>query len=132
MNKIFKYNILMLERQSEYFKNSTFLIGICIIIMNMGGVYIRKELPDYMDELINTPVIRRFIVFTVVLLYTKDIEAALIITIIFIIIIKFFLNKDSRFCLLDKRHTEKKRISHEEYLKANKTIKGYLLQSTNH
>ena len=132
MNKIFKYNILMLERQSEYFKNSTFLIGICIIIMNMGGVYIRKELPDYMDELINTPVIRRFIVFTVVLLYTKDIEVALIITIIFIIIIKFFLNKDSRFCLLSKKHIEKKRITHEDYLKANKIIKGYLLQSTNH
>ena len=120
----------MFEAQSEYFKNSTILIGICILIMNIGGVYIRKELPDYMDEILNTPIIRRIIVFTVVLLYTKDIETSIIITVIFIIFIKFLLNKDSKFCILSKKHTIKKNISHEDYLKANKTIKNYLARST--
>jgi len=120
----------MFEYQSEYFRNSTVLIGICILIMNLGGVYIRKELPDYMDDILNTPTIRRIIVFTVVLLYTKDIETSIIITIIFIIFIKFLLNKDSKFCILSEKHTIKTKISHEEYLQANKTIKRYLARST--
>ena len=120
----------MFEAQSEYFKNSTILIGICILIMNIGGVYIRKELPDYMDEILNIPIIRRIIVFTVVLLYTKDIETSIIITIIFIIFIKFLLNKDSKFCILSETHTIKTKISHEDYLAANSTIKNYLIQSS--
>jgi hypothetical protein len=122
----------MFEYQSEYFRNSTVLIGICILIMNLGGIYIRKELPDYMDDVLNTPLIRRIIVFTVVLVYTKDIETSIIITIIFIIFIKFLLNKDSKFCILSEKHLKQKNISHEEYLQANRTIKQYIARSTLH
>jgi hypothetical protein len=122
----------MFESQSEYFRNSTVLIGICILIMNLGGIYIRKELPDYMDDVLNTPTIRRIIVFTVVLLYTKDIETSIIITIIFIIFIKFLLNKDSKFCILSEKYFKHKNISHEEYLEANLIIKKYLARSNIH
>tara|TARA_B100000131_G_C17849041_1_gene505116 strand:- start:287 stop:661 length:375 start_codon:yes stop_codon:yes gene_type:complete len=122
----------MFEQLSDYFKNSTVLIGICILFMNIGGGYVKKEIPDYMEEIFNTPLLRRFFVFTIVLLYTKDIESAIIVTIIFIIFVKFLLNKESIFCILPKEHTIKKKVSHEDYLRANKTIKDYLIQSSNY
>ena len=61
----------MLNYLSKYFEKSTLLIGLSIIIMNLGGGYIRKEVPDYIEEFFNTPILRRFFIFIVVLIYTK-------------------------------------------------------------
>ena len=57
----------MLNQLSKYFEKSTLLIGLSIIIMNLGGGYIRKEVPDYIEEFFNTPILRRFFIFVVVL-----------------------------------------------------------------
>lgn len=90
----------MLNYLSKYFEKSTLLIGLSIIIMNLGGGYIRKEVPDYIEEFFNTPILRRFFIFIVVLIYTKDISTAIIVTLLFIIIFSILLNEKSKYCIL--------------------------------
>ena len=50
----------MLDKLSYEFQNSTLLIGISIIIMNIGGSYISKEIPDYIEEIIPQDCALRF------------------------------------------------------------------------
>ena len=97
----------MLNYLSRYFEKSTILIGLSIIIMNLGGGYIRKEVPDYIEEFFNTPILRRFFIFIVVLIYTKDIGTSLIVTLLFIIIFSILLNEKSKYCILTKNMISK-------------------------
>jgi hypothetical protein len=90
----------MLNQLSKYFEKSTLLIGLSIIIMNLGGGYIRKEVPDYIEEFFNTPILRRFFIFVVVLIYTKDVGTALIVTLLFVILFSILLNEKSKYCIL--------------------------------
>lgn len=97
----------MLDKLSYQFQNSTLLIGISIIIMNIGGSYINKEIPDYIEEIIDTPILRRFFIFIVVLIYTKDVGTSIFITLLFVIIFSFLLNKRSRYCILSENMKNK-------------------------
>ncbi len=109
----------MLDKLSYQFQNSTLLIGISIIIMNIGGSYINKEIPDYIEEIIDTPILRRFFIFIVVLIYTKDVGTSIFITLLFVIIFSFLLNKRSRYCILSENMKNK-----EEKLTKKQAMNG--------
>ena len=99
----------MLDQMSYKFQNSTILIGIAIILMQIGGSYITKEIPDYIEEIIDTPILRRFFIFLIVLIYTKDVGTSIFVTLLFVILFTFLLNKRSRYCIL----TEKMKIKNK-------------------
>ena len=107
----------MLNQLSKYFEKSTLLIGLSIIIMNLGGGYIRKEVPDYIEEFFNTPILRRFFIFVVVLIYTKDVGTALIVTLLFVILFSILLNEKSKYCIL----TENMKAQIQNKTKPSKT-----------
>ena len=67
----------MLDKLSKYYNNSTILIAIVLLMMNIGGGYIKEEIPDYIDDILNTPLLRRFFIFIFVLSYTKDISTSI-------------------------------------------------------
>jgi|TARA_R110001592_G_scaffold296491_1_gene566917 hypothetical protein len=98
---------MSLEKLSYQFQNSSLLIGISIIIMNIGGSYISKEIPDYIEEIFDTPILRRFFIFIVVLIYTKDIGTSILVTLLFIIMFSYLLNKKSRYCILSEKYKNK-------------------------
>lgn len=68
--------------------NSKFLVGIAILFTNIGGRYLNLELSKKEDKFLQQPYIRRFIIFCIAFMATRDILISLIITLIFIIIIK--------------------------------------------
>ena len=97
----------MLDELSYKFQNSTLLIGISIIIMNIGGTYISREVPDYIEEIFDTPILRRFFIFIIVLIYTKDVGSAILVTLLFVIMFSYLLNKKSRYCILSENMKNK-------------------------
>jgi hypothetical protein len=97
----------MLDKLSHQFQKSTLLIGISIIIMNIGGTYISREVPDYIEEIFDTPILRRFFIFIIVLIYTKDIGSAILVTLLFVIMFSYLLNKKSRYCILSENMKNK-------------------------
>ena len=98
--------------QSKYFA------GIMMIVLNLGSKYITMELSENQDELFKNKIIRRFLVFTVVFVATRDIFVSLIITGIFIILISGLFNENSRFALVTKPVISQ--VTEEEYIQAKK------------
>lgn len=103
-----------------------YFAGIMMIILNLGSRFLVMELSDTQEQLLSNKIIRRFVVFTVVFVATRDIYVSLIVTAIFIILVSGLFNENSRFCLVTKPVINQ--ISNEEYKNAIKTIKLYKLQ----
>lgn len=117
------FNFFNSLNQSKYFA------GIMMIVLNLGSKYITLELSESQDELLKNKIIRRFLVFTVVFVATRDIFVSLIITGIFVILVSGIFNENSKFSLITKPVITQ--ISDEEYRQAKKIIKSYELQKKN-
>lgn len=122
----------MLEQMSHKFQNSSILIGIAIILMQIGGSYITKEIPDYIEEIIDTPILRRFFIFLIVLIYTKDVGTSIFVTLLFIILFTFLLNKRSRYCILTEKMKNKntKNITKQQVAESLKIMQVYIKNSS--
>ena len=117
------FNLFNSLNQSKYFA------GIMMIVLNLGSKYIMLELSETQDELLKNKMIRRFLVFTVVFVATRDVLVSLIITGIFVILVSGIFNENSRFSLITKPVISQ--ISDEEYRQAKKIVKSYELQKKN-
>lgn len=108
---------------------SKYFAGIMMIVLNLGSKYITLELSETQDELFKNKIIRRFLVFTVVFVATRDIFVSLIITGIFVILVSGLFNENSYYSILTKPVISQ--ITDEEYRQAVKIIKSYELQKKN-
>ena len=106
--------------------NSKFFSGIMMIVLNLGSRFLINELSETQEQLISNKIIRRFIIFTIVFVATKDIFISLVITGIFIILVSGLFNENSKFCLITKPKI--KEITFDDYNHARKIIKLYELQ----
>ena len=52
---------------------SKFMMGIAMIVLNLGSKYIMMELSETQEELMANKVFRRFIIFTVAFIGTRDV-----------------------------------------------------------
>ena len=117
------FNFFNTLNQSKYFA------GIMMIVLNLGSKYITLELSESQDELFKNKIIRRFLVFTVVFVATRDIFVSLIITGIFVILVSGLFNENSRFALVTKPAISG--VTQEEYRQAKKIIKSFEMQKKN-
>ena len=117
------FNFFNTLNQSKYFA------GIMMIVLNLGSKYITMELSENQDELFKNKIIRRFLVFTVVFVATRDIFVSLIITGIFIILVSGLFNENSRFALVTKPVISQ--VTEEEYRQAKKIVRSFELQKKN-
>ena len=117
------FNFFNTLNQSKYFA------GIMMIVLNLGSKYITMELSENQDELFKNKIIRRFLVFTVVFVATRDIFVSLIITGVFIILVSGLFNENSRFALVTKPVIS--RVTEEEYRQAKKIVRSFELQKKN-
>lgn len=81
--------------------NNTYFYGIMMIFLNMGAKYIELDLEPH-RKFLSSKVIRRFLIFTVAFIATRDILVSLIITATFIILVLNLFNSSSNYCILPK------------------------------
>jgi hypothetical protein len=58
---------------------------------------------------------------------TRDIKISIVLLLFFLIIMKYFMNEKSSFCILE----ESNKITDEQYSKALETIKNYEMRNNN-
>ena len=68
--------------------NSKCLAGLAILLTNIGGRYLNLELSKKEDKFLQQPYIRRLVIFCIAFMATHDVLVSLIITLIFIIVVK--------------------------------------------
>lgn len=105
---------------------SKFLAGIAMIVLNLGSKYLIMELSETQEQLLSNKIFRRFILFTVAFIATRDIIVSLIITCVFVVLVSNLFNENSKMCVLKKNTFNK--ITKLDYMKAIKIKELYELQ----
>jgi hypothetical protein len=103
------------------------LFGGCIMLLtNIGGKYLSIDMPNNLDKLFaNYFILRCLVLFSIFFMATRDIKSSLLLSLLFFIIVNFFINEKSTFCLIKN---DNKEISPEEYKKAKEIINNYDLK----
>lgn len=113
----------MIFKTFDALNQSKYFAGIMMIVLNLGSKYITLELSENQDELLKNKIIRRFLVFTVVFVATRDIYVSLILTGVFILLVSGLFNENSSYSIVTKPVIAS--VTEEEYRQALKIIKSY-------
>ena len=108
--------------------SSKYFTGVMMIILNLGSRFLVMELSENQQQMLSNKIIRRFVMFTVVFIATKDIYVSLVITAIFIVLVSGLFNENSNYCIVTKPVISQ--VTQDEYKEALKIVKLYKLQKT--
>jgi hypothetical protein len=100
-----------------------YMLGLMILLINLGARYIGNEVGDFMHKVLNHKFARRFLIFLVLWMGTRDLVVAGVITIGFIILVNTIFNENSRFCILPTMNDSP--INKEDYLMAKELVNKY-------
>ena len=106
-----------------------YFTGIMMIVLNLGSRFLVMELSDTQTQMLSNKIIRRFVVFTIVFIATKDIYVSLVCTAIFIILVSGLFNENSKYCIVTKPVISQ--VTQDQYKDALKIVKMYKLQKKN-
>mgnify|MGYP001189658672 FL=1 len=71
-----------------------YIIGLTMIMLNIGARFIIDELDDDLRKIISNTIVRRVVIFCSFFMATKDLFTAVVLTIIFIILINEVFAKE--------------------------------------
>ena len=116
--------------------NNKLFCGCLMLLTNLGGKYLALELPTNIEKIFTSNFILRYLVlFSIFFMATRDIKTSLLLSLLFFIILKYFINEKSTFCLIKndeinlKNELTNNKISMEEYLKAKEILNRYYQES---
>lgn len=128
---MFKDLTSSLSKSINVLNKSKIFAGIMMLLLNIGGRQISKELSLLQENILEHKVVRRIFIFVAVFIATKDIKISLIVTIAFIILVTGLFNEESNYCILPKdKLGNKKKINKHEYLIAKQIVNIYEKQKT--
>ena len=102
-----------------------YILGLMILLINVGAKYIGNEVSEFMHKVLNHKFARRFLIFLVLWMGTRDLVVAGVITISFIILVNTIFNENSDYCILPV--TNNSSITREEYDLAKQIVSKYEL-----
>ena len=114
----------------ESLSNNKLLIGLVAIFVNIGSRYIELKLTPNQEALMRN-IGREVLIFTITLLYTRDLINAILITAAFIILSQYAFNEQSSLCILPEKYKNLHSamdlnkdgvITEDEILKAEKIL----------
>lgn len=81
------------------FNTNPYFIGIMMLVLNLGGRFIALEVTKEQEKFLQNPIVRRFLIFTVLFVATRNIWVSLWSTIIIILFLGYLFNENSSMCL---------------------------------
>ena len=77
-----------------------YIIGIFMLLLNLGGRFLPLELTKKQEAFLQSAWLRPFLFFTVIYIATRNLVAALWVTLLFFFIIWVVANENSPYCLI--------------------------------
>ena len=105
---------------------SKYFAGMMMLVLNLGSRFLVMELSESQEQLLSNKIIRRFVIFTVVFISSRDIMVSLVVTAIFIVLVSGIFNENSRYCIVTKPVI--KQVKEDDYKEAKQIIKLYEMQ----
>lgn len=88
-----------------------FFIGVMMLLLNLGGRFLGMEISKNQERFMQHPWVRRFFIFTVLFVATRNILAAFFLTIIILVFLAYLLNENSDLYLGPKEPVEKAQVA---------------------
>ncbi len=82
-----------------------YFIGIMMLLLNLGGRFLGMEMSKNQEKFFQQPWIRKFFIFTVLFIATRNILIALVLTVVVLLILSFLFNENSSLYLGGKVST---------------------------
>ena len=118
-------NASMLAVATMGLSGNKYVLGLMILLINLGARYIGNEVSDFMHKVLNHKFARRFLIFLVLWMGTRDLVVAGVITICFILLVNTIFNENSDYCILPVINNSS--ITKEEYQLAKQVVSKYEL-----
>ena len=80
--------------------SNKYILGLMILLINLGARYIGNELNEFSHKVLNHKFARRFLIFLVIWMGSRDLVVSIIITTCFILLSNTLLNEQSTYCIL--------------------------------
>ena len=82
------------------FNTNPYLIGVFMILMNLGGRFLSLELTKKQEAIFQSAWVRPLIFFTVVFMATRNVVVAFWITLLLFFVLWVVANENSPFCMI--------------------------------
>ena len=108
--------------------DSKFFAGIVMLIMNIGSKYAVVELSHTQESYLKYNLGRQLLIFSILWVGTRDIFSSLILTAIFIVLVDYLFNENSRYCIIPEKYKELReelgeKVTQQEVNEAIHTLK---------
>lgn len=87
--------------------SNPYFIGVMMLLLNLGGRFLSLEVTKGQEQFLSNPTIRRFLLFVVLFVGTRNILVATGMTVIIIIILGYLLNENSDLFIFHSTATKK-------------------------
>lgn len=125
----------MMKMEMEYMKKvlltlmnkineNKFFFGLSMLFLNLGSKYLVMDISKSHEMFLKSTIIRRFTIFCLFFVATRDVYVSLIMTTVFIIFALGLFNEKSDTCVLPKSLFDDN-VTDEEYTLAKDLLSKY-------
>jgi hypothetical protein len=100
-------DISFVDKIIALLNNSKVFAGLSILMLNLSGRFLIKELPKSIEILFDNPYFRKAIVFFIAFVATRDLKISIFLTLGFILIFKYLINEESPSCIISQNIIDK-------------------------
>ena len=84
------------------FNTNLYFVGIMMLILNLAGRFIAMEITKEQEQFFQNPWVRRFLIFVVIFVATRNLLISFWLTIIVVLLIGYLFNENSPFWIIGK------------------------------
>lgn len=81
------------------FNSNPYFIGVMMLFLNLGGRFLIMEVSKEQEKFFQNPWVRRFLIFTVLFVATRNILVAFVLTLFVVLAIGYLFNENSALCI---------------------------------
>lgn len=94
--------------------SNPYFIGIMMLLLNLGGRFLALEISKDQEKFLSQPMVRRFFLFAVLFVATRNILVAAALAFVVILLLGYLFNENSDLCLWKPCSAEKPKEQKQE------------------
>jgi hypothetical protein len=79
--------------------SNPYFIGLMMLLLNLGGRFLSLEITKDQEKILSLPAVRRFFLFAILFVATRNIVIAAGLTVLVILCLGYLFNENSELCL---------------------------------
>ena len=86
--------------------DNKYFAGIIMLTMNIGSKYVMIDLSKTQENYVKYSLGRQLVIFSILWIGTRDIFISLVLTAIFILLVDYIFNENSKYCIIPDKYKE--------------------------